>query len=138
MAQRFSLPYDAVFDGSGDPRGGALLNFYITGTLTRKDTYTDTALTSANANPVVADSSGRWSDIFLKAGDYRVVLTDSDSVEIWDSDPVTGLVGTAGAVLAKSGAYTVVVGDSSKIIEATATAAFTITLLAAATAGDAG
>lgn len=69
---------------------GAKLNFYETGTSTPLDTYSDDGLTTANANPVVADSAGRFGDMFLKAQDYKVVYTTADDVTIVTQDPVHG------------------------------------------------
>ena len=65
MANRFNLPGSQELDGNGDPYSGSKLYFYETGTSTPLDTYSDSALSSANANPVVADANGRFSDIFL-------------------------------------------------------------------------
>lgn len=138
MATRFTMPVEHTalsdFSGSGD---GWKLNFYSTLTTTRKDTFSDNGLTTANANPVVADSSGRFGDIFLESGTYRVILTDANDVEISDSDPVDGAIGASGAVDEKTAAYTITIDDATKIIAVDASSgAITITLLAAATAGD--
>ncbi len=138
MATRFTMPVEhaALSDVSG-AASGWLLNFYLTSTSTRKDTFSDNGLSSANANPVVADSSGRFGEIFLASGTYRVILTDADAVEIWDADPVAGAIGASGAVDEKTAAYTITIDDATKIIAVDASSgALTITLLAAATAGD--
>lgn len=138
MATRFASPITQyVNDDASNTGSGWKLNFYSTGTLTRKDTFSDTALTTANANPVVADSSGRFADIFLESGTYKVVLTDDVDVEKWTADPVEGSVGTSGAVDSKTASYTVVVDDSTKFISVDATSGnLTVTLLASATAGN--
>lgn len=138
MAVRFGMPIQQlVNDSTSDVAAGWKLNFYVTATTTRKDTFSDNALTTANANPVVADSAGRFGDIFLESGTYKVVLTDADDVEKWTADPVTGSIGTSGEVDAKTAAYTVTLDDNTKIIAVDATtSAVTITLPAAATAGD--
>lgn len=138
MATRFTMPIEQVLksDASGVGAGWQLF-FYETGTETAKDTYSEETLTTANSNPVVADSSGRFGDIFLAADEYRVILKDADDTEIWDADPVQGAVGTSGAVLSKTAAYTVTISDLTKIIACDASSgAFTVTLLAAADAGD--
>ena len=96
MANRFNLPRVTALDSNGDPISGAKLNFYESGTTTRLDTYSDTALSSANANPLVADSAGRFGEIFLQASDYKVVLTDADDVTIWTADPVAGTIDVTG------------------------------------------
>lgn len=134
---RFVTPDHQEFDSNGDPLSGGKLHFYATGTLVAKDTFSDDALTTANANPVVADAAGRFGDIFLESGDYRVILKDSDDVTIKDSDPVSGSVGTSGTVDEKTTDYTVTLSDSTKLLNFDATSgAITVTMLAAATAGD--
>jgi len=134
---RFLLPRYQVLDNSANASSGAKLYFYSAGTSTPKDTFSDDALTVANTNPVVADSAGRFGDIFLESGDYKVVLTDSADVEVWTADPVTGAIGSSGAVDEKSADYTVTVGDATKLLNVDASGATrTQTLLAAATAGD--
>lgn len=136
MANRFTMPVEqAINDDASGSGSGWKLDFFITGTSTRKDTFSDNALTVANTNPVVADSSGRFGDIFLEDGTYKVVLKDDLDVVKWTADPVTGSLGTGGEVDAKTAAYTVVTGDASKLINMDATTgALTVTLLAAATA----
>lgn len=136
MAARFTLPHFAVYDSNGDPLSGAKLNFYQTGTTTRLDTYSDDDLTTANANPVVADSSGRFGDIFLLPQDYKVVLTDADDVQIFTADPVRTTVGST-AVLSKSANYTAAVGDYGKLVAVDASGgARDVGLPAEADAGD--
>jgi len=137
MAGRYFTPRSTALDASGDPEAGAKLYFYETGTSTPLDTYSDDGLTSANANPVVADSAGRFGEIFLKDQDYKVVLKTSADVTVWTADPVRAAEPTSTAVISKSTTYTVTVSDNGKLIEADATGgAFTITLPVAATAGD--
>ena len=134
---RLALPLFQLLDNNGDPLSGGKLNFYSTGTSTPKDTFSDDALTTANANPVVADSAGRFADIFLESGTYKVVLTDSLDVVIWTADPVTGSLGSSGAVDTITTGYTVTLADATKVLAVDATAGdVTITLLASATAGD--
>jgi hypothetical protein len=88
MASRFLAP---VFDtGPGSkPASGAKLNFFETGTSTRKDTFTTAAAGISNANPVVADSNGVFPDIFI-SGTYKVILTTKDDVQtgFGEKDPV--------------------------------------------------
>jgi len=93
MAVRYKSKGDVFLDSNGDARSGGLLNFYITATTTRKNTYTVDALTVGleNANPVVLNSSGRCAtDIFLSPADYKVVLTNSDTTDSITDDPVHG------------------------------------------------
>ena len=84
---RFSNPFVQYFNGSGQVLPGNKLFFFETGTTTPKDTYSDSGLTTSNANPVVADADGRIPDIFLD-GIYKVQLKDTDDVVIDTADPV--------------------------------------------------
>lgn len=99
---RYTHPKVQWIDGNGDPLAGGKLYFYITGTSTPKDTYTTEALSVANANPVVADANGVWSDIWLGTGSYKVILKDQNDVQIWSADPVT----TDGSTIPTSAALT--------------------------------
>jgi len=85
---RFIPPFADVGKGI-TPSDGAKLFFFETGTSTPKNTYSDEALTTPNANPVVADSNGLFGNIFV-AGIYSVVLKDKNNVQIWQADPVGG------------------------------------------------
>ena len=136
MANRFAVPVTQLVNDSASGIGsGWKFNFYTTGTSDRKNTFSDNALSVANANPVVADSSGRFGDIFLGSGDYKVVLTDDNDVSKWTADPVAGSVVATGAVDAKTAAYTITTGDAAKTIAVDATTgALTVTLPAAASA----
>lgn len=103
MAARFVLPREQVFDANGHPLSGAKLYFYETGTTTPEDTFSDSGLTTPNANPVVADSAGRFSEIYLTAAQtYKVVLKDSADTTIWTADPVTGYLWTDDATSARA------------------------------------
>jgi hypothetical protein len=93
MASRFIMPTADV--GSGiTPSDGATLTFTETGTDTPKDTFTTEAATVASSNPVVADASGVFSDIFL-VGEYRVRLKDKNGVQtgFGVADPVKETIG---------------------------------------------
>ena len=89
MAQRLYLPREQVFTDLGAIGAGWKLNSYETGTSTSKATYSDTALSSANANPIIADSAGRFGNIFVDdLATYKLVLTDADDNIVWTADPV--------------------------------------------------
>ena len=87
MTQRFYIPKARVFTNDGIVGTGYKLYFYITGTDTLKDTYSDSALTVPNTNPVIADSSGYFTDIFLSDENYKVILKDENDITIWTADP---------------------------------------------------
>ena len=89
MSNRFNLPFADVGNGIS-PSSGAKLFFTATGTNDDLDTFSDVALSTANANPVVSDSTGVFADIFLGSGSiYRVVLKDKNNVQIWQADNVS-------------------------------------------------
>lgn len=90
MATRLLPPGYQVLDANGAPYSGALLYTYEAGTSTPKVTYSDGGATIPNANPVVADSAGRFGNIFATVGDYRIVMQTSAGASIYTADPVSG------------------------------------------------
>lgn len=62
---------------------------YEPGTLTEKATYSDSALTTANANPVIANARGEV--VMYGTGLYRIILKDASDVTVWDRDNVGGI-----------------------------------------------
>ena len=79
----FTLPKVIVFDANGALESGAKANFFITGTTTRQDTFTDKALSIAHDNPVVADGNGVFAPIYLDdTKNYKVDITDSLDVSL--------------------------------------------------------
>lgn len=78
-------------DGGAAVASGKLY-FYRTGTTTAQNTYSDSALSSANANPVVLNSEGYLdTKVYGDPGSgykYRVRLTDSADTQIWQVDDV--------------------------------------------------
>lgn len=99
MPTIFQPPRAFIPNASGVKYAGAKAYFYITGTTTPKDTYTDFALTTPSANPVVADSNGDWATIYLQNdGRYRVTLKTSADALIYTQDDVGGPVATQSEV----------------------------------------
>lgn len=136
MSSLFYLPRQFVIDGGGDPRAGAKLYFYQAGTLTAQDTYSDSALTTPNTNPVVADSAGEFGAIYLSTDPYRVILKDSDDVTLWDQDNYDAApIGFGKDAAVKSGNYTIVVADRGEFFRFTATATATLPSVADAGTG---
>ena len=84
-----TYPKFQVPELDGTNLSGGKVYFYIAGTTTFKDTYSDSALTTANTNPVILDARGEW-DIYLN-GVYKIILKDADDVEIWTKDNSVGL-----------------------------------------------
>lgn len=77
-----------AFDAEGDAYSGALLYTYTPGTTTPKTTYTTSALSVAHANPVVADSSGVFPQIWAADNaTFDLVLKTAGGVSLdsWDN-----------------------------------------------------
>ena len=68
------------FDDDGDPLAGGKVYFYEPGTVTLKDTYTTSALDTANTNPVILDANGR-AVIWLN-NEYKYKVTNSSDVQV--------------------------------------------------------
>lgn len=91
--QRFNPPYYTPVDATGVPLAGAELWFYQSGTSTPLNTYSNAGLTVPNTNPVIADSSGQFGNIFLLPQSYKVIETPSGGSPtdpIFTADPVSG------------------------------------------------
>jgi hypothetical protein len=75
---------------NGDVVPAGKLYFYLTGTSTPANVYTTPALDVAHSNPVEADSEGVFPPIYLNPSvwQYRVKLTDSSGVQIYQVDTV--------------------------------------------------
>lgn len=84
----------SVEDIAGAILPGSKLYFYTTGTTTPLATYSDQALTTPNANPVVAGADGRFGPIWLQAISYKVVLKTAADVTLVTRDPVRGDIDT--------------------------------------------
>lgn len=89
MPQLFTLQKQAPLV-SGAVVPGGKLHFFQTGTTTRQNTYQDITLDTAHENPVVADATGVFPIIYLDPSlpDYRVRLTTSDDVTLWDDQHI--------------------------------------------------
>src|SRR5205814_10542709 len=78
------VPRQRVFSDLGATLPGALLYWYATGTTTPATTYSDSTLTTANANPMVANAGGLFGPIYLSWGvQYDAVLKSATGVTIW-------------------------------------------------------
>ena len=87
MALRFSNPVPGYTYGNGDK-----LHFYEAGTSTDLATYSDSALSSANTNPVVCDANGLLPSTFLQDQLYKVVCKNSADVQQWERDPIGKII----------------------------------------------
>jgi hypothetical protein len=86
-------PFTAV-DGNGHVRANAKLYLYQTGTSTPQNSFSDAALSVTNTNPVVADSNGLFTAIYLGEEPdfeaYKAILKTSADVTVWTTDPFAG------------------------------------------------
>src|SRR3990167_9682196 len=113
---------------------------YVAGTTTKQNTYSDSTLATANANPLSAAASGLLGPVFLDpALAYHIIVglsTETDpptGTAIIDQDDVVTAPGQQLDILSKTANYTVLVGDGDDVIifaDATA-ASFTLTLYTA-------
>lgn len=80
------------FTATGAPAANCRLYTYATGTTTPQATYSDAALTVANANPIVLDAAGRC-DLYLSPQPvaYRFRLETPLAALIDEQDDVVGL-----------------------------------------------
>jgi hypothetical protein len=85
------------FDNTGLPLNGGLIYTYQAGSSTALATYTDVNGTTANANPIVLDSSGRLtSEVWLTYGyNYKFVLKTSAGTTLGTYDNLYGIIGVA-------------------------------------------
>jgi len=89
LGVHLSYPKFKVLDSNGDPVVGGKLYTYIVGTTTNKATYSDYNYVTQNTNPIVLDSAGEATIYLL--GATKLVLKDSNDVEIWTMNNVTGI-----------------------------------------------
>jgi hypothetical protein len=66
---------------TGIPLVGGKVYAYVPGTSTPKDTYTTSAASVANTNPVILDSRGEA--VIYWVGSYDIVLKDASDATIW-------------------------------------------------------
>ncbi len=137
-------------DGNGEVYNGGKVYIYDSGTTNDRTSYSDSGLTSANANPIILDAAGRLPDeVYLPTGAWKVVLDDSADATVFTADAIigaldtspflTGTVAPSRAVISKSTTFTTIAGEVGKHINADSTGgSFTGTLLSAVTATDGG
>lgn len=95
MAVMYDTGIFSVINSDSSIGVGWKLNFYASGTTTRKATYPTeadaNARTNPNSNPVVADANGRFSAIWLTDTAYKAVLaTDANVVKVTRDPAYTG------------------------------------------------
>ena len=139
-AVRFFHKGTTMFNGSSIAASYKLFQ-YQAGTTTKANTYTDSGKGTANSNPMTLNSDGRLDqDIYIDQSMKFVLATsaagDPPSSSIWTIDNALANE-QIWTTLSKTANYTIVEADRDKLVKCDATSGtITITLLAAATAGD--
>jgi hypothetical protein len=104
MAIQLPNPIWRFEDDAGAPLAGGKVYFYQAGTTTPKDTYTTASGAVTNANPVILNGRGE-AVIWFGTGSYKMVLKDSNDVEIKtvDNIPTSALNVTGTVAIANGG-----------------------------------
>ncbi len=112
LSPTFGVGYQAFTTG-GLPLNAGLIYTYLAGTTTAKETYTTSAGSVQNANPIVLGTDGRpANEIWLvTAVSYKFIVKDSLGNTIATYDNITGINDTGGNIaiggtLAVTGATT--------------------------------
>jgi hypothetical protein len=87
MASLSPAAKQAFLNNSGQPAAGYQLYTYQTGTSTPLVTYSDSAATVPNANPITLDARGE-AIMYLGTQAYRYVLKDALGSVVWTRDNV--------------------------------------------------
>ena len=102
VAQGTNVPWLPLYfvNATGVLCNGCLLDTWAAGTTTEQTTYSDSTLSTANANPVVMGSDGRPTSggLYLSATSYRFRLRTAAGVTIWTLDNITAVPTTSGNV----------------------------------------
>src|SRR5438094_6014171 len=64
-------PFQLILDNSGNPVNAGCIWTYTAGTSTPVATYTDVALSVANANPIIASTAGRFTAFLTPGSSYK-------------------------------------------------------------------
>lgn len=89
MTTRLIPVHQSFLDDNGDPLSGGKLYFYETGTSTPKNTYSDSALSTANTNPVILNSAGRLDVDIWGEEETKITVTDSADGSPKTYDPIS-------------------------------------------------
>jgi len=88
-------PFQTVLDTDGVAVSGALIYTYVGGTTTNAATYTTSALTVANANPIVADAAGRFVAYLPAGGNFKFLYKTAAGATIEEQDNILSVPGAA-------------------------------------------
>ena len=85
-------------DSNGNPLSGGKIYAYVAGSSTPADTYTTSAGSVANANPIILDSGGYPAtggsvvEVWGTSGvSYKLTLKTSADVTVWTRDNISGI-----------------------------------------------
>lgn len=94
-------PRQQFIDGNGDPLASGKVYTYVAATTTPLATYTSSTGLTANANPVILDSSGRAPIWLTQGSSYKFVVKTSADVTVYTEDGISAP--SSSATLAASG-----------------------------------
>jgi hypothetical protein len=122
MATAIQTSFWPINDSNGDPVSGAKIYVYDVGTTTPRAIYSDTALSVAVSNPIIANSAGRTTTdggttvgmVYTATGSYKLVVKTSADVTLYTLDNIDG------GVPVGSGALAITNGGTGATIAATA------------------
>jgi len=81
-------PFLRADDANGDPVSGGQLAIFEAGTTTPVTTYSDRALTTAQARPLIANAAGEFEQSFVESGIYKIRVSGADGVTLYENDNV--------------------------------------------------
>lgn len=86
------------FDNAGLPLSGGIIYTYQAGSSTPLTTYTTSAGSVPNTNPIILDSAGRFAnEVWLQDGyNYKFVIQTSAAVTLQTLDNIYGIPSTGG------------------------------------------
>ncbi len=86
-----SMGVQQFFDSNGNPLSSGKVYFYEVGTSTFKNTYTSSAATTTNPNPITLNAGGKSpTGGIYGIGNYRQVVKDRNGNLIWDAVTAPG------------------------------------------------
>ena len=88
-------PFQTVLDATGVAVSGAKIYTYTAGTTTAAATYTTLDLDVENANPIVADSAGRYVAYLPAGGNFKFTYKTSGDVLIKEQDDIQSVPGSS-------------------------------------------
>jgi hypothetical protein len=116
MANQLIFAIPRMTDANGDAASGAQVNFYQTGTTTPVTVYSDVGLSVAHPSPLVADSSGKFAQVFYGGPtEVKAIIKDSDDNTLLQLDPCPLIVTTSSA--AESITFSPVSGNAATDVQ---------------------